>query len=120
MATETDKITAEWGLTEFGTPQDWARGDEFYKQVTKLRAEEASWTWVCERMGKSKTMNYPQESNFYPRESGQGYKMDKTQSYLKGNLHAARLTFAIRSGQLLRADTRGGEAIPCDLSLIHI
>ena len=114
LAAETDKITIEWGLEKFGTPQDWTRGDEFYKMVTKTKAEEKSWTWVNERLGKSKTMNYPQESIRYEKDNGQGHKMEKTQSYLKGNLQAARLTFAIRSGQLIKADTRSNEPLPCD------
>ena len=39
---------------------------------------------------------------------------DRSQSYLGGNLMAARLTFAIRAGQLLKSDTRPREDIKCD------
>ena len=102
LAAEAEKITEEWRIPD--VPHEWTRGDKFYMMLTKSMAWSQTAEWIEERMQKSKTMKYKVKVN--------GYR-EKHKSYLNGNLQAARLTFAMRAGQLLKADTREVET-QCD------
>ena len=105
LAEEVAIITEDWGIP--ATPHKWMRGDMFYKTLAKAMAYSKTAEWVEEKMSKSKTMKYRVKQNQYN---------EKHQSYLNGNMQAARLTFAMRAGQLLLADTRKVDE-KCDCGL---